>query len=252
MALLALLTQTKAKIGGIELDCSVNETHERSAELTKYPVEDGGNISDNVVLLPKKLTIEGLVSKTPLGVAGLIGSAATAGAGAAATAATTDAKKKQQNAALSRGLALTGAASIGGLVASAIFSRDPADVFAALDELYERRIPFTVVTALTGGGASPLGKVADFIGFGSVKQAVYQNMILTSLNVPRNAKTVNALRFTATMEQVTIVSSQLSLVAAVPGAAGAQNLGKQAATAPSAGSSAAGESWLVQLGAPGA
>jgi hypothetical protein len=246
MALLQLFTQTKAKIGAVELDCSVQETHERQATLTQSPVEDGSTISDNVVLLPKRLTVEGVVSKTPLGAAGLIGSAISAAAGLAGNAAGGAAAKKGQNAVLAKAAATTGVASIAGLVASGILSKEPADVFKALEELWKNRIPFTVVTAITGGGSSVLGSIAQGLGITDPTAAVYTNMIMTSLNVPRNKDNVNALRFTATMEQVIVVSTAVAILAQIPGASAAQNLGKQATGAASSGTDGSGASLLSQ------
>jgi len=244
MALLQLFTQTKAKIGvldgvdGIELDCSVQETHERTATLTQSPVEDGSTISDHVILLPKRLTIEGIVSSTPLGAAGLVGSALSAAASAAGNAASSAAAKAGKNSALAKAAATTGVASIGGLVASGVFSRDPADAFKALEELWKNRIPFTVVTAITGGGSSVLGSIAQALGIGGQTTAVYANMIMTSLNIPRNKDTVNVLRFTATMEQVVVVANAnlaSVLAQAIPGASAVSDFGKQATTSPSSG-----------------
>lgn len=257
MALLSLFTQTRAKIGAIEIDCSVEETHERSADLTRYPVEAGSTISDNVVLHPKKLTLEGVISKTPLGVAGLVGSAVSAAAGAVGKLASA---KAANNKALANAAATTGVASIGGLATNKIFgstgtdaegnqvTRDPADVFKALEELWRNRIPLTVVTALTGATSA-----TDQLGLTDSNSAVYTNMIMTALSVPRSKDTVNALRFTATLEQVTVVTTQFGSLSDVPGASAAQNLGKQATGSPSAGVSASADAWSVQyLGLPGA
>lgn len=38
-----------------------------SAEVTAFPVEDGGDITDHVRILPEKVSIEGVVSDTPIG-----------------------------------------------------------------------------------------------------------------------------------------------------------------------------------------
>lgn len=258
MALLSLFTQTKARIGIIELDCSLQETHERTATLTQSPVESGATISDNVVLMPKRLTIEGIISKTPLGAAGLVGSALTAGAGFAGNAA---AAKAGQNAALAKAAVTAGIASIGGLVSSSlmspsgILSRDPVDVFKALEEIWFNRIPFTVVTALTGGGSSAVSGIAASLGISGPTDAIYASMVMTSLTVPRNKETINAIRFTATLEQVLVVAAAdfAGIGPSVfPGASPVSALGKQATTAPSAGAAASADSFFVQAGLPGA
>jgi hypothetical protein len=58
-------THTKS-IGGITIDAFLNENYGHSADVTKYPIEDGSEISDHVVQNQDVLTISGLVSKTVL------------------------------------------------------------------------------------------------------------------------------------------------------------------------------------------
>lgn len=53
-------------IGTIELDVSITESHTGRVAVTDHPVEDGFNISDHARPEPDRLTIEGLVSNTPL------------------------------------------------------------------------------------------------------------------------------------------------------------------------------------------
>lgn len=61
-----LFGQQKAKIGSITIDASVEETHESSADLTENPVEEGAKITDHVQLKPNTLTINGVISDTPI------------------------------------------------------------------------------------------------------------------------------------------------------------------------------------------
>jgi hypothetical protein len=56
------ISKTGTSAGGIDFDCFVSETHNRSADLTKFPIEDGSIISDHVVNNPIELTINGLKS----------------------------------------------------------------------------------------------------------------------------------------------------------------------------------------------
>lgn len=209
MALVSLFFQTRAQLGQLDLDVSINETHEASATLTQSEVEDGSNITDNVVLSSVKLTIEGGVSQSPLGSSALAGSIATAIGGIAA--------KTGGYQTIAGGVANVAVGSIGGLVSSAVGldgngvkSRSASDVFEYLLELRNKRQPFTVLTALRK----------------------YENMVLTSLSVPRNSQTVGMLRFTATLEQITYVSSETvdigSLTSIGSEAAKKTNLGKQA------------------------
>jgi hypothetical protein len=49
-------------IGGISIDAFVEETHDESASVTSYPIEDGTSINDHVIQNPEKLTISGVIS----------------------------------------------------------------------------------------------------------------------------------------------------------------------------------------------
>lgn len=214
MALLSLFFTKQAKLGVMELDVSLSETHEASAQMTQSEIEDGSTITDSITLAPIKLTIEGVISQTPLGSSALVSSLATAAGGVLG-------KTLGGSSTLAGAAGLVGVGSMGGLVSKAVGlddygaegkSRKPEDVFKYLIELREKRIPFEVVTGLQ----------------------TYQNMVLTNLSVPRNAQTVGILRFSATLEQVKIVSSQtidVAVTTALGGkAAAAAKAGKQGAS----------------------
>jgi hypothetical protein len=49
------------------IDCAISESHEIENEVTSFPVETGGMISDHVISKNKKLVLEGVVSDTPVG-----------------------------------------------------------------------------------------------------------------------------------------------------------------------------------------
>lgn len=54
-------------INGFLIDISKGEEHTWRNEITDFPVESGSNISDNIRLKPLTITLECLVSNTPLG-----------------------------------------------------------------------------------------------------------------------------------------------------------------------------------------
>jgi hypothetical protein len=68
MGLLSLIYGTKKqlKIAQIEVDVSISESHETECDITENPVEYGAAISDHVQVKPARLSIEGLVSDTPI------------------------------------------------------------------------------------------------------------------------------------------------------------------------------------------
>ncbi len=50
----------------LTLDASLNETHAQDAEATDHPVEQGANITDHIRPKPRMVTIEGMMTNTPL------------------------------------------------------------------------------------------------------------------------------------------------------------------------------------------
>jgi len=99
---------------GIVVDATISEEHTSSCDLTENPVEDGAKVTDHVQLKPSELTIEGVISDSPLGYA-IIGNI--------------------QN--LVRSVAT-------------LFGRSSrsTDAFNNLRKLQESRKPFTVITGL--------------------------------------------------------------------------------------------------------
>lgn len=52
--------------GAIEFDASVSEAHDLENEITQFPVEKGADISDHIRPLPERITINGIVTNTPI------------------------------------------------------------------------------------------------------------------------------------------------------------------------------------------
>lgn len=50
----------------VTLDASIDETHTAESDITDYPVEEGSNVSDNARPKPARLTINGVVTGTPM------------------------------------------------------------------------------------------------------------------------------------------------------------------------------------------
>lgn len=60
-----------ARIDEIVVDALVNETHTFSSEITDHPIESGGMIVDHVYQMPFVLSIDGIISNTPMSLVGL-------------------------------------------------------------------------------------------------------------------------------------------------------------------------------------
>jgi hypothetical protein len=71
MPLTLIYQATRARIDTLELDASISENHEMEAEVTEHPVESGSQVSDNVRRKPLRVTINGIVSNTPI-VSGIV------------------------------------------------------------------------------------------------------------------------------------------------------------------------------------
>jgi hypothetical protein len=131
-------------IVALQLDALMVENLDLNAAPTRSEVEDGSIISDHVTLNPMKLTIEGVISNTPVSVKTFLGK-------------------------------------------TTVLSSPVQDAHKKLSELYRNRTPF------------------DFVG----GLQVYKGMVLTNYNPTRNSKTGSVLQFTASMEQIRTVHSQV-------------------------------------------
>ncbi len=71
---------TPADIDVVEFDATLTEDHSMSARLTDHPVETGTQITDHYRLMPKSITVNGIVSNNNLpGLLPVPGAAAVAG-----------------------------------------------------------------------------------------------------------------------------------------------------------------------------
>ena len=173
MALLSTVFKipTKAQIGFLKLDVSLKENHTRAAQVTDNEIEDGAVVSDHIRLSPKALSITGQVSDAPVSILGL-GVSSDDILGAAKDFAGGDKD------------------SFEGLVKNS--RRSPAEAWQYLNQLMEKRTPFSIVTGLQR----------------------YENMVLTSLSAPRNSKDGKSLIFNGELRQVVIVESSTVKIAA--------------------------------------
>lgn len=69
MSLKQIFVRTTRTIGTIQLDAVLSEEHGSVVSITKNPVEAGADITDHAIVQPKKLSIRGVVSDSPLGLA---------------------------------------------------------------------------------------------------------------------------------------------------------------------------------------
>lgn len=55
-------------VDGYEIDATVSEQHAYENDVTAFPIERGADVTDHVRLRPVRLSLEGIVSDTPIGV----------------------------------------------------------------------------------------------------------------------------------------------------------------------------------------
>jgi hypothetical protein len=163
-------TQTVSILQGedtvLELHCSVSEKHSRESPPTEFETENGQTISDHIIVKPLELELQGIISDTPIS---RIGSLLTTAVGR-----------------------LTPSAAVLGKFAPALAllpvlgtSNSPsADAYLQLLNIQESRQPVRVLTSLKH----------------------YNNMWISSISVPREAKTGKILLFTAKFRQLLLVS----------------------------------------------
>ncbi len=164
-------------INVLTIDATLEESHSSSVDITDFPIEDGSIISDHFILKPKELTIEGIITDTPINPLAQLTGLISVGA----VAASAKLGVPIIGGVLGAGLG----ASIGGLLG--VSKNRAKDAFHFLLELQEQRQLFDVVTGLK----------------------LYKNMCLTSLSVPRRTDTGQAIRFSASMREIKIVSSEI-------------------------------------------
>lgn len=187
MPLLSLLYKiAPTSIGSIELDAAISISHRAEVEVTQHPVEKGADIADHLRPKPEIVTIEGVVSNTPINVTQQTRAVEFVGTGFRAEFQTT-AREEQP-------FGVPGYAE---------------EAYAKLRDIKDNRELVTIVTPLK----------------------TYENMALTSLEIPQDAKTGDSLRFTATFQNVRVVENKVTnlKVATDPRANKKAKLGKQAA-----------------------
>lgn len=62
---------SKARLGELVVDAFVKESHTLSAEITEHPLENGATIHDHIHIKPFSLSIDGVISNTPMTLVGL-------------------------------------------------------------------------------------------------------------------------------------------------------------------------------------
>ncbi len=173
------MSNTFVRIGRYVLDVAISEQHKYEAEVTDFPVESGGSISDHIRPKPFTLTIEGVVTDTPLD--------------------TNAANKPVAFANSAGGVEDT----IGHIPASSSHLPAPGSVKPGVK-------PQEVVKFLRSEEAleylTSIWKSGETVPVSS-SLGTFNDMALEALDVPRNKDTTGCLKFTATFKQIQKVTN---------------------------------------------
>ena len=161
------------------LDASPSRTHTTTAQVTEHPVEKGSPVTDYIRPMPRRLTVEGFITNTP------IGAPPGGGGGDGVTASLENREYRRTR--------FNGKPELFSW-STVTFSEDfdrVADSFAALVSASTKGYLFDITTSLTQ----------------------YTNMAATNFTVTESAMGADALSFTIEFQELRIVSTQ---VVAVP------------------------------------
>lgn len=163
VAVLTRIGAVRAGIGVIELDATISTSHSFKVQATQHPVERGASITDHLRPEPDVVTLEGIVSDTPVS------------------------RSQQTRAVNAAGVQVTTTST-----SPALFGV-PGYAAAAFAKLLAIKDAGALVTLAT-------------------ELRTYTDMAITSLEVPRNASTGDALRFSATFQKIVLVENKVTQV----------------------------------------
>ncbi len=181
----------EGKIDLLLVDATINETPNYESEISDYPVELGPDVTDNIRLKPITLSIDGLISESPITLKGAAASLATSAA--AAVAGPLGGFNPQL------------ATVAGGYIGSALFkdtvngedadgnnrALNPADLARkVLEDMWNNKQIFTIVT----------------------KRRKFESMVIEKLSFPRTQADGHALKFSISAKKIRIVQPETVLI----------------------------------------
>lgn len=200
----------------LKIDATRAEEHSFKAKATQHEVEDGANITDHVIKTGRTVTLNGVISDDPISI-----TAAAVGGIAGITGS------------LVPGLGGAVATGVVAKVGSELISngsKPSKDAIDILEYIYEENIPLMITTSIK----------------------TYTNMIMESLNIPRNSRNANSLEFSASFREIRIIENEvveIPLAATeVDGAIKETKGGKKPSVPPDAQTAASGSTLLFKIG----
>lgn len=180
--LISLLARKKTtgKIDQLTLDATINVNYTFTNEITQYPVEDGGTVTDHIKQQPLSLTITGFITNNPIkfigeNVADLI----------------TDIRNKRRS--------------------DESTEKDLTDA----DDSNRTAIAFSNLLDISGYRLQEGSKGNQLIQIGEPKKfevitglAIYKDMAVKSLKIPRNAQNTESFQFDIELMRIQFVKSE--------------------------------------------
>lgn len=201
-------TTENKKFTAFTLDALLSENYQGDAEPTQNPVEQGVDVTDHIIIKPRKLTIQGVITSSPITTGTQIQGLVTGVAAAAGTALAGPLGSVVGG----LGGAFAGK-SLAGLLGQST-GRTLQDVIDEFEHIRTTRLPIEIVTGLK----------------------VYQDMVLISYSVTRDVKMGQSFSASLSFQEIRFANSRLVRVRLpkkdLTGANDKKDNGRQATTDP--------------------
>ena len=163
------------------IDVTTKITPKYESDVTDNPVEDGSNVNDNVKSKPITIQVDGVISQSPLTLQSQFSGLITSGASIAT----------QKVGGFAGSALVAGSGALGATLLKTSGSNGPvADAFKRLTDMIQNKTIFSLVDRYTK----------------------YENLIMTSLSFPSDAKTGQKLEFSFTCKQLRIIYGQTTKI----------------------------------------
>ena len=166
-----------------QFDAVINEQHSRDALVTQFPVETGQVVTDHIVVSPPELTVQGIITDSP------IGNARSLLTEAIATGVTF----------VSPPLLVAAYGAAYGAASS--YQADQGTKSPS-------QIAFTKLMRLMGGDPETTPPTPPSLVHVHTKMALYTNMAIKSVTLPRDKTVSNAIIVQVALQKVFLVTPQ--------------------------------------------
>lgn len=166
-----------------QFDAVINEQHSRDAQVTQFPVETGQVVTDHIIVAPPEITVQGIITDSPIGNA-----------------------RSLLTEAIATGITLVAPPL---LVAAAGAAYGAAATYKADQGMASpSQAAFAKLFGLQGGDPEATPPVPPTLVHVHSKLNVYTNMAIKSISVPRDRTVSNAIIVQVSLMKVFLVQPQ--------------------------------------------